>query len=52
MTRDLPTVAEAKNMAKALRKRLADDGVVLGHSQALERIAKDHGFKDWNGFHA
>jgi hypothetical protein len=52
MTRDLPTLSEAKTMAKALRKRLAEDGVVLGHSQALERIAQDHGFKDWNGFHA
>lgn len=52
MTRDLPTLTEAKELAKALRKRLADEGVVLGHSQALERIAKHHGFKDWNGFHA
>ncbi|MEM9582115.1 MAG: glyoxalase superfamily protein [Pseudomonadota bacterium] len=52
MTRDLPTLIDAKNMAKALRKRLADEGVILAHSQALERIAQDHGFKDWNGFHA
>lgn len=52
MKRDLPTQREAKNLAKALRKRLADEGVVLGHSQALERIAQDHGFRDWNGFHA
>ena len=52
MTRDLPTFAEAKKLAKALRKRLADQGVVLGHSQALEKVAHDHGYKDWNGFHA
>ena len=52
MTEDLPTLFEAKNLAKALRKRLSEKGVVLGHSQALERIAQDHGFKDWNGFHA
>ena len=32
MKRDLPTHAEAKNLAKALRKRLADDGVVLGQA--------------------
>ena len=52
MTRDMPTLAEAKKLAKALRKRLADEGVVLGHSQALERIAQDNGFRDWNGFRA
>ena len=52
MSRDLPTLAEAKNLAKALRKRLADEGFVLGHSQALERVAQDHGFRDWNAFHA
>lgn len=52
MTPDLPTLTEAKNMAKALRKRLTTEAVALSHSQALERIAKDHGFKDWNGFHA
>lgn len=52
MTRDLPTLVVAKKLAKALRKRLADEGVVLGHSKALERIAQDHGFRDWNGFHA
>jgi len=50
MTQELPTLAEAKNLAKALRKRLANEGAVLGHSQALERIAQDHGFRDWNGF--
>jgi len=52
MTRDLPTLVEAKTLAKALRKRLAEDGRVLGHSQALERVAQDHGFRDWNGLHA
>ncbi|MEM6609917.1 MAG: glyoxalase superfamily protein [Pseudomonadota bacterium] len=52
MTRHLPTLVDAKKLAKALRKRLADKGVVLGHSQALERIAQDNGFRDWNSFHA
>lgn len=52
MTKDLPTLIEAKELAKALRKRLATDGAVLSHSQALERVAQDHGFRDWNGLHA
>lgn len=52
MTRDLPTLVDAKKLAKALRKRLADEGVFLGHSQALERVAQDHGYNDWNAFHA
>ncbi|MEM6312161.1 MAG: glyoxalase superfamily protein [Pseudomonadota bacterium] len=52
MTRKLPTLVDAKYLAKALRNRLADEGVLLGHSQALERIAQDYGFRDWNAFHA
>lgn len=46
--RDLPTLAEAKRQAKALRA----EGGELSHAQALERVAQTHGFRDWNGMHA
>ena len=52
MTRNLPTLSEAKAKAKALRKRLTDEGTDLSHSQALERTAQEYGFRDWNGFRA
>ena len=52
MTQDLPTLPEAKTMAKALRKRLAAKGTAIGHAHALEQIARDHGFRDWNGLYA
>lgn len=52
MTTDLPTLAEAKMSAKTLRADLAAKGVHLGHSQALERIAQRHGFRDWNSLSA
>ena len=52
MTRDLPTLGDAKKLAKLLRKRLAADGTEISHAQALERIAQNNGFRDWNGFHA
>lgn len=52
MTRALPTVAEAKASAKQLRQALAAEGVKIGHSQALEKVAHRHGFRDWNAMHA
>lgn len=48
----LPTLAAAKSQAKRLRERLATEGVTLGHGQALELVAHQHGFRDWNVFHA
>lgn len=52
MRRDLPTLAEAKRAAKHLRAELARQGLAVSHAQALERIAKGHGFRDWNACHA
>ena len=52
MKRDLPTLAEAKSLAKQLRAQLATEGTLIGHAQALERIAQGHGFRDWNALHA
>lgn len=48
----LPTLAAAKDQAKRLRARLASDGTEIGHGQALELVAQQHGFRDWNTFHA
>lgn len=52
MTRDLPTIAEAKQEARHLRATLAEQGEAISHAQALERVARRHGFRDWNAFHA
>jgi hypothetical protein len=52
MTRDLPTISEAKQEAKQLRATLAEQGEAISHAQALERVAQRHGFRDWNAFHA
>ncbi len=41
-----------KQQAKTLRKHLADTPQALTHSQSLEIIAKQKGFKDWNTLHA
>ena len=48
----LPTLAAAKAQAKRLRARLAADGMSIGHGEALELVAHQHGFRDWNAFHA
>lgn len=52
MSRALPSLHDAKAQARQLRRELAAQGVVLGHAQALERVAHRHGFRDWNTLHA
>jgi hypothetical protein len=52
MTRELPTISQAKQAAKQLRAVLAEQGAAISHAQALERVAQRHGFRDWNAFHA
>ena len=52
MTRDLPTISEAKREARHLRAALAEQGEAISHAQALERVARAYGFRDWNAFHA
>lgn len=39
---------DAKQAARALRRALADDGVTITHSRALELVARQLGFRDWN----
>ena len=40
MTRDLPTIPQAKQAAKQLRAALAEQGEAISHAQALERVAR------------
>lgn len=48
----LPSVAQLKAQAKRLKAALADKGQKLSHSQALELLSAQYGFKDWNTAHA
>lgn len=48
MTRELPTLAEAKAQAARLRADLAKQGKEISHSKTLEAVAGEHGFRDWN----
>jgi len=52
MTDHLPTLAEAKSKARTLRADLSDRGLKISHSDALERMARVCGFRDWNTLHA
>ena len=42
------TVDNLKNQAKAMRQELAREGHNISHSAALETLAKQNGYKDWN----
>ncbi|MCY6381155.1 glyoxalase superfamily protein [Hoeflea prorocentri] len=48
MTDSLPTIETLKDQARRLRKLLEKNGRSMGHSQALEAIAHQYGYKDWN----
>lgn len=39
---------DAKAMAKALKAALADDGIALPHTRALEIVARQFGRESWN----
>ena len=45
---DTPSIQTLKSEAKALRDERNRAGTPLGQGQALEQIAKRHGFRDWN----
>lgn len=45
---DTPSIQTLKSEAKALREERARAGTPLGQGQALEAIAKQHGYRDWN----
>lgn len=44
----IPSLYEIKGLAHAERKRAALAGENLSHSQALERVSKSLGYRDWN----
>jgi hypothetical protein len=48
----LPTIDALKDQARRLRTALDSDGATIGHGQALELLAHQHGYKDWNTLHA
>lgn len=48
----LPALDALKIQAKRLRERLAEDGDFLSHSETLELIARQYGYRDWNTIHA
>jgi len=45
---DARSTREPKGMAARLRALIADEGLELTHSQSLEIVAKQLGFRDWN----
>ncbi|ANK83516.1 MAG: hypothetical protein TEF_15075 [Rhizobiales bacterium NRL2] len=47
-----PPLDELKRQAKRLRASLEAAGQTVGHGRALELIAHQHGYRDWNTLHA
>ena len=48
----IPSLDALKQQAKRLRAGLDEDGDFLTHSESLELVAKQYGFRDWNTLHA
>ena len=48
----LPALDGLKEQARRLRAALGSEGQTLSHSKALELVAAQHGFRDWNTLHA
>jgi len=46
------SVVELRQQAKRLRSKLAREGTPIKHAMALELIAAQYGFKNWNTLHA
>jgi len=42
------TIAQAKQRAKIMRKDLFSRGIKISYGQALERVAAEIGYRDWN----
>lgn len=49
---NLPSLDALKGQAKRLRNELSQTGSEVSHSRALELMAKQYGFKDWNTLYA
>ncbi|KZL17911.1 hypothetical protein PsAD2_02840 [Pseudovibrio axinellae] len=52
MNGSLPSLSALKTQAKQLRVALEKRGEPLSHSQTLELIAQQQGYKDWNTLYA
>lgn len=50
--KEIPSVDELKTQARRLRSELSGAGTELSHSQSLELLARQHGFRDWNTLRA
>lgn len=48
----IPTIENAKQLAKQLRSQLKTDGEIVSHSKSLELFAQQQGYRDWNTMHA
>ena len=48
----LPSLEALKDQAKRLRARFSVEGQDISHSRALEFVAAQYGFRDWNTLHA
>ena len=48
----LPQLTALKDQARRLKSRLEAGGETVSHSKALELIAAQHGYNDWNTLHA
>ena len=48
----LPFLDALKDQAKRLRTRFSGEGQGISHSRALELIAAQYGYRDWNTLHA
>ena len=51
-TLNLPTVTDLKDQARRLRSTLSRQGTDTTHSGALELLAGQYGYRDWNTLHA
>lgn len=45
-------ISALKQQARRLRTALHNDGHAVSHSRALELLARQLGYRDWNGLHA
>jgi Glyoxalase superfamily protein len=48
----LPSLEALKAQAKRLRDALAEEGDFIKHGEALELVARQFGYRDWNTLHA
>lgn len=48
----LPSIETLKQQARRLRDELAASGAPVSHGRALEMLAHQFGYRDWNTLHA